>query len=825
MSTTMIEPSPEVVPQRIQVGITGMTCVGCANTVERALKRVDGVRSAAVNIATEVATLEVVPGTPLERIEQAVQQAGYGVQAQPNARRVVLEITGMTCAGCARTVEQALGKLTGVQSASVNIATETATLTLDPEVRESILIDAVKAAGYGVRESASEREDDTVPADPAAAALAHARKRMAIAWIFTTPIVALMALHMTHVYMVPNMELIEVLLALPVLAWAGAETFAKAFKTTRNLSPTMDVLIALGASASFATGVLAVASAHFMSFAGVGAMIMTFHLTGRYLEALARGRASQAIRGLIELGAKTARVMRNDVEVEVSIRDVRVNDVMVVRPGERVPTDGKVISGESAIDESLATGESLPVDKKPGDDVIGASINTTGMLMIRATKVGKDTFLAQVVRIVQEAQGSKVPIQELADRVTAIFVPFILALALATFAIWMFAPATMHNVTAWAATWLPWSLSSDMSTFSMAVFSAVAVLVIACPCAMGLATPAALMVGTGKGASKGILIRNGEAIQTMRLVRAIAFDKTGTLTFGKPAVTDVQPVGEWTRAEVLHLAVAVERSSEHPIAQAIVRAAEDTSYPTAESFNAVPGKGAIARIDGHEVVAGKPTFLVEQGVDTRAHERDIEAWLSTGHSLVLIARDRALVGAILVADTIKDNARDSVDAIRALGITPIMITGDNEQTARAIAQKAGIDRILANVLPSEKRDAIVTLQREFGVVAMVGDGINDAAALAQADIGIAIGTGTDIAIESSDITLVSGDLSVLTTAIRLSKATFRTIQQNLFWAFGYNIIAIPLAVAGLLHPVVAEICMAASSINVLLNSMRLRRFH
>jgi Cu+-exporting ATPase len=810
--------------EKIDLPLEGMTCAGCAQSIESALSRADGVLKVSVNFPAERAHVEFFPSrTSVKDLESVVEKTGYKVKhAQAS---LDLKITGMTCAGCVSNVEKALKTVPGVSTASVNLMTTLAAVTFDPAVASpDTLIVAVKKSGFAA-EIARAAELQS-PADDTEKHLAEAGRRLWIAWGLTLPVAVLMALHMTHLWMPHgmNMDWIETLLSLPVLAIAGAQTFEKGFKTTRHLAPNMDALIALGAAAAFVTGPLKLAGMSIESFAAVAAMIMAFHLTGRYLEARARGRASQAIRRLLELGAKTARVEQMGQEIEIPIDQVKPGDLIVIRPGEKIPTDGQVFSGQSAVDESMATGEPLPVDKNPGDEVIGGTINTTGALKIRATKVGNDTFLAQVVRIVQEAQAAKVPIQAVADRITSVFVPFILALALATFLAWYLVPGPMGALADLAAPWLPW-VPVEASPLSLAVFSAVSVLVIACPCAMGLATPTALMVGTGVGAAQGILIRHGDTIQTMRDLKAICFDKTGTLTHGKPAVVGVAAESS-SGPSVLGLAASAERVSEHPIAQAIVTAAAHEGLPLQDvtEFKAVPGKGVNAKIAGQWVLVGKERYLQEQGVNTSTLEQALRAYEEQGFTTVLAAVDGIAIGAIAVADTIKPEAKDALAALRARGLHLAMITGDNERTARKVAADLGIDRVLANVLPEAKAQAVKQIAAEFGMVAMVGDGINDAAALAAADIGIAIGTGTDIAIESADLVLVKGDLNTLVTAIGLSNATFSKIMQNLFWAFGYNIVAIPLAVVGLLHPLVAEVAMAVSSITVVTNSLRLRRF-
>jgi Cu+-exporting ATPase len=803
--------------------IEGMTCTSCAQTVEKALTSTEGVVAASVSYPTETAHVEFLPQMlDPQALAEVVVKAGYGVKERHV--QTVLKIEGMTCAGCAGSVEKALAAVPGVRSAGVNLMMEDAAVTYEADrVTMRDLDEAVRNAGYDV--VGVELEEVEVTVDETDSHLRGARNRFLLAWALTGPVALLMIAHMTGLWMPPFYHWLELALSIPVLAVAGAATYRKAWQTSLHLRPNMDALIALGTGAAFVTTPMAIAGLKIASYGAVAAMIMAFHLTGRYLEASAKGRASQAIRRLLELGAKTARIERDGEEREISVDEVAVGDVMIIRPGEKIPTDGVVVSGASALDESMATGESIPVDKSEGDEVIGGTLNTTGALRVKAGRVGKDTFLAQVVKIVQEAQASKVPIQELADRVTGVFVPIILAIALATFALWFFFPGTMETLAGGAAPHLPWVNFEGSAPLSLAVFAAVAVLVIACPCAMGLATPTAIMVGTGAGAAKGILIRNGAAIQTMREINIVCLDKTGTLTHGKPEVTGITGINA-TEDEVLRLAAAADASSEHPVAMAIVRAANarGLGLPDASDFKAIPGKGVTASVEGKEVIAGKEALLLEHGVDLTELAKDVAAFQEQGYTVVHLASEGRAVGVIAVADTLKPDSNDAVRALRDLGMDVVMITGDNPKTAEAIAKEAGVTRILADVLPSEKADAVKKLQAGGVKVAMVGDGINDAAALAQADIGIAIGTGTDVAIESSDLTLVQGNLTSLVTAIELSRATFRKIQQNLFWAFGYNLIAIPAAILGLLHPLIAETAMAASSITVVWNSLRLRAF-
>ncbi|MFP6614935.1 MAG: heavy metal translocating P-type ATPase, partial [Candidatus Hydrogenedentota bacterium] len=752
----------------------------------------------------------------------AISDSGYGVKERES--RVELKIGGMTCSGCSNGVEKALRGTSGVISANVNLLAESGVVVFDPDsASKADLIEAVEEAGYtAVVLRASEA---ATPSDEVEAALGLAYRRLLIAWVLTGPVAFLMILHMTGIWMAPGYAWLEVLLSVPVLVVAGAETFKKAWKTTVHGSPNMDALIAMGTGAAFVTGPMALAGMPITSFAAVSAMIMAFHLTGRYIEARAKGKASQAIRQLLELGAKSAMVLRDGAEVEVPTDELQVGDVMVVRPGGKIPTDGVVLTGNSAVDESMATGESMPVEKKPGDEVIGSTINTTGILNVRATKVGADTFLAQVVRIVQEAQGAKVPIQAVADRVTSVFVPIIVVIALLTFGSWMIFSEPLLALSSKFAPYLPWIQVEGASTGSLALFAAISVLVIACPCAMGLATPTALMVGIGVGAQRGILIRNGEAIQTMRDIKTVCLDKTGTLTQGKPEVVELI-CEESSHDAVLSTAASVDLASEHPIARAIVNAAKvhRVKLDAVDDFKAWPGEGVSARIGDQEILMGKEEFLHARGVNTSAFSGKILEHQQAGHTVILIAANEQAIGAIAVADTLKPSSEDAVRAFKDQGLNVVMITGDNELTARSVSATLGIDRVLANVMPEDKANAVKELQEETGSVAMVGDGINDAAALAQADIGIAIGTGTDVAIESADVTLIQGDLNTLVTAIELSDATYGKIVQNLYWAFGYNFLAIPLAVLGLLHPLVAEAAMAFSSVTVIANSLLLRKY-
>jgi P-type Cu+ transporter len=733
---------------------------------------------------------------------------------------VTLSVGGMSCASCVATVEKALNRLPGVKTATVNFAIEKAIVEFDPKVSPVPALEkAVVDVGYEIRHEAAGSED------LAEADLRRASNRLVWAWILGLLPMLLMVLHGVFMVHVPGMVWLDVLFCAAVLFGPGWNAIRGAWGSVRAGSASMDVLIVLGVAAALGSGVAVLAGLPIKSFADAGGMVMAVFLTGRYIEAKAKGRASQAIKKLVALGARTARILSAEgVEKEVPVAQLAPGNVMVVRPGEKFPTDGRIVEGETSVDESMATGESLPVEKKPGDEVIGATVNGNGLIKVEATRVGKDTFLSQVIKLVEQAQGTKIPIQAFADKVTARFVPVILLVAAATFAGWMFLTPSLKPMLVWAATFLPW-VNPNLSVVSLAFFAGVAVLVIACPCALGLATPTALMVGSGMGAERGILFRSGEAIQTLKDVRAVVLDKTGTITEGRPAVTDVVPVAGTSDAEVLRLAASLEQGSEHPVAGAVVTAAQARGLklvlPT--DVQAVPGQGIKGKVEGIEVLAGKELLLQECGVDCRVLDEAAAALRKRARTVLYVASGGRPLGVIGVADTVKPDSAQAIADLKALGITPIMLTGDNRETATQIGLEAGISRIVAEVLPAQKQQVVMDLQKEFGSVAMVGDGINDAPALKAANVGIAIGTGTDVAIESSDVTLVRGSLAGVVSAVKLSRATFVKIRQNLFWAFFYNVVAIPLAMLGWLHPIMAEVAMALSSINVVTNSLRLRR--
>ncbi|MAO66688.1 MAG: heavy metal translocating P-type ATPase [Balneola sp.] len=747
-------------------------------------------------------------------------------------KKATLQIDGMHCAGCANAVDKQLESMEGVKSAQVNLATESAIVEYEGEISMDQFAEVISRGGYTLvrDESDSKSKADQVE-EREQKKLETARRNMIWSWIPTIAMLLWMlpmwvADHMFLGHI--GMEAGMILLSGFAIFVPGWETLKSAWKSTKNLSPNMDVLIAMGALASLSTGFVVLLhhlgyGPEFHSFAMIGGMIMAFHLTGRYIETKAKGSASQAIRKLLTLGAKEASVLRDDEEIKIPVSELQIGDIMLVRPGEKIPTDGEVIEGESSVDESIATGESMPVEKSVGDEVIGATLNTNGVLKVKATKIGNETFLNQVIKMVEEAQGSKIPIQDFADQVTKVFVPIVLLLSALTLISWLIFPEFFGGLVEWASNFIPW-VNPEMTSVSLAFYAMIAVLVIACPCALGLATPTALMVGSGLGAENGILIRKGEAIQRMKDVDAIVLDKTGTITKGKPEVTDVITFGEWSETDVLKMAASVENNSEHPLARAVVNAANDQNIELEKStgFESITGKGVKAIVGDGAVGVGTGSLMEELGAeittDQSTRKQQLEEQAKTA---VYVSQAGKLIGILGIADEVKSDSREAISGFKKLGLKTIMLTGDNEKTGRAIAEKVGIDEVIAEVLPDQKSNEIRKLQDQGFVVAMVGDGINDAPALTLADVGIAIGTGTDVAIESGDIVLVKGDLPGVLRAIKLSNATFTKIKQNLFWAFFYNLIMIPLAVIGLLHPLLAEAAMAFSSINVVFNSKRL----
>ncbi len=747
----------------------------------------------------------------------------------------VFRVEGMHCGACSAAVERSLNRVDGVE-ASVSLPAETATVRFEGEAIEfDELARVVEEAGFRLERrdtsgDRAERERERLRRGEEKVRLA--RHRMTVAWGLTIPIMVWMIPEMGFGVQWPSpiaFELGLLVLAVPVLLGPGRDTMRSGLAALRHRSPNMDTLIALGSGAAVITGLFAVGhhlgfGPMIMNYAGVGAMIMAIHLTGRFIETRARGRTSAAIQQLLALEARTARVIRNGDEIELPVSQLRVGDVMRVRPGEKIPTDGIVVDGHSAVDESLATGESLPVDRSAGDRVIGSTINRQGVLSVRATGVGEDTFLAGVVRMVEQAQGTKVPIQEFADRITAVFVPIVLVLATATLVAWLIVPDVFHSIAERAELVLPW-VQPDLGRVSLAVFAGLAVLVIACPCALGLATPTALMVGTGMGAEHGILIRDGAAIQALEAADVIVFDKTGTVTRGAPELTEIRRAPGMDELQLLSVAAAVEDLSEHPLGTAVAATARQRGIPlpAVQEFEAIPGLGVVGRVDGRQVLVGSRRLLSREGIRSEEFEDEAVELESRGRTVMFVAIDGQAAGILAVADRIKDDSREAIRRLHELGLETVMLTGDNERTAAAVAEEVGIDDVRAGLLPGDKVDAIRELQAGGRIVVMVGDGINDAPSLTRADVGIAIGTGTDIAIESADMIVVQGSLLGVVRAVRLSRATFRKIRQNLFWAYFYNTIAIPVAVLGLLHPILAEAAMAGSSITVVANANSLRR--
>jgi len=814
--------------------IDGMHCASCVASVEKSLKKVPGIQFANVNLATESAAVEYNPDeVDLEKMRKAVEDVGYEVR--DDSRTQTLKIDGMHCASCVASVEKALSKVNGVVEASVNLATETAHVKFNPaEVEFRDFVTAVDNVGYEVVEEPEEQEVTQTAAeadrDRDEQKINDARSKMWWSWGVTIPIMLWMIPEMIFGYKFLGdigYQIGMITLSSIAIFYPGWDTIKSAWKSASHLAPNMDVLIAMGTLASLSTGFVSLFYPAFHSFAGIAGMIIAFHLTGRYIETKAKGRASQAIKKLLTLEAKEATIERNGDEIQIPIRELQKGDVMVVRPGEKIPTDGVVVGGKSSVDESLATGESMPVEKTDGDEVIGATINKNGVLKVRATKIGRETFLSQVIKMVEEAQGSKVPIQEFADRITSVFVPIVIGVALVTLLGWLIFPSFFGSIATWASGFLPW-VNPGMGTIALAFFAAIAVLVIACPCALGLATPTALMVGSGMGAANGVLIRKGAAIQIMKDVTTIILDKTGTITEGKPGVTDVITLNGASEKDLVHIAASAESGSEHPLGEAIVAYARTMNgqLESVEEFEAITGQGIKAQITGKKVLVGTQKLLEESGVTISADDLKKKSELENqAKTAMFVAIDQKVSGIIAVADQVKEDSKKAIAALKKYGLEPVMITGDNERTAKAIAGEVGINRVIANVLPDEKASEVKRLQENGETVAMVGDGINDAPALTQAHVGIAIGTGTDVAIESGDIVLVQGDLSAVVKAVKLSHATFKKIRQNLFWAFFYNVVMVPLAILGMMHPVLAEIAMAFSSINVVTNSRRLQKMN
>ncbi|MEE9307944.1 MAG: heavy metal translocating P-type ATPase [Spirochaetia bacterium] len=736
------------------------------------------------------------------------------------AERATLAVSGMTCATCALRIEKGLKNVAGVNLASVNLATEKATVEYDPKlVEEGQFEKLIRDLGYDAIQEPSQDLDTQAAVDSTdreKELRQREARKLRVSFIVSASLsvpllVAMFAgLFNIEALMFLHNPIVQLALATPVQFVIGYRFYKHAYKSLRSGSPSMDVLVALGTSAAYLYSIyngflrsLPVGQSPALYFEA-SAIIITLVLLGKLLEAVAKGRTSEAIKRLIGLQPKTARVLRSGEEVDIPIAEVQVGEVVLVRPGEKIPVDGEIIDGSSAVDESMITGESIPAEKAAGDPVIGATINTFGAFSFKASKVGKDTVLAQIIRVVEEAQGSKPPIQRLADRVAGIFVPVVLGVAVITFLIWLLAAGNL----------------------TMGLISAVAVLVIACPCAMGLATPTAIMVGTGKGAENGILIRSGESLELAYKLNAVVLDKTGTITRGKPSVTDVVSLNGWSRADLLRVAGAAEKNSEHPLGIAVFEAARSELKGIEESteFQTTPGKGVQAVVEGRAVLIGTRSYLREHNVSIEAVEDQVNELEAAGKTVMLLSVDGTAQGLLAVADRVKDSSRRAIQVLKEMGLQVYMITGDNRRTAEAIGREVGVADIMADVLPERKAQAVEEIRKQGKIVAMVGDGINDAPALVTADIGMAMGTGTDIAMESADITLMNGDLMSVPIAIQLSQRTMRKIKQNLFWAFFYNIVGIPIAALGMLNPIIAGAAMAFSSVSVVSNSLSLRRF-
>ncbi|MGN1385687.1 MAG: heavy metal translocating P-type ATPase [Bacillus sp. (in: firmicutes)] len=790
--------------------VSGMTCAACSSRIEKVLKKMDGVEAANVNLAMETATVTYNPQELSEKdLQDKIEKIGYGVVTDV----ADFTITGMTCAACSSRIEKVLNKMEGVVNANVNLAMETATVTYNPAaLTAGEIAKKVEKIGY---EAELKQEQEEV--DHRGVAIQKQKRKFIISAILSLPLLYTMVGHFSFtsfIYM-PDFFMnpwFQFALATPVQFIIGWQFYVGAYKSLRNKSANMDVLVSLGTSAAYFYSL-------YESIRSIGhqghdvhlyyetsAVLITLILLGKLFEAKAKGRSSDAIKKLMGLQAKTAVVEREGKEQVVAIAEVLVGDFVLVKPGEKVPVDGEIIEGRSAVDESMLTGESLPVDKSVGDTVVGATINKNGFLKIRATKVGKDTALAQIVKVVEQAQGSKAPIQRLADRISGIFVPVVVSIAVITFIVWYF--------------------FVDQGNFAAALQSMIAVLVIACPCSLGLATPTSIMAGSGRAAEYGILFKGGEYLETTHKIDTVLLDKTGTVTNGKPILTDVEPVSAWSEDEFLRLVASAEKNSEHPLAQAIVQGAEekDIALRNTDSFLVQPGFGIEAEIDGRKLLIGTRKLLMKHHVFVEeSHLGKIQSLEESGKTAMLVAIDGSFAGIVAVADTIKESSQAAIERLQNMGIEVWMITGDNEHTAKAIAAQSGIQHVIAEVLPEQKAAEVKKLQQQGKQVAMVGDGINDAPALATANIGMAIGTGTDVAMEAADITLMRGDLNSIADAVLMSKLTVRNIKQNLFWALGYNTLGIPVAAFGLLEPWVAGAAMAFSSVSVVLNALRLQR--
>ncbi len=791
------------------IQITGMTCAACATRIEKGLNKMEGVEQATVNLALEKSSIKYDPSKLSEAdFEKKIEALGYGVVKQ----KAEFDITGMTCAACATRIEKGLNKMDGVAIANVNLALEKATIEFNPsEVTISDIIAKVEKLGYG----AHQKQDEKEQVDYREKHIKDQQRKFLFSAILSLPLLWTMVGHFsfTSFLYVPDLLMnpwFQMLLATPVQFIIGKQFYVGAYKSLRNGSANMDVLVAMGTSAAYFYSVyqaIATSGTHHAPhlYFETSAVLITLILLGKLFEAKAKGRSSEAIKKLMGLQAKTAIVVRDGVEKEVPLEEVVIGDIILVKPGEKIPVDGEVIEGTTAVDESMLTGESLPVDKKAGDVLYGSTINKNGFLKMKATKVGRDTALAQIIKVVEDAQGSKAPIQRMADQISGIFVPIVVGIAILTFLVWII-----------------WVRPGE---FTPALEVLIAILVIACPCALGLATPTSIMAGSGRAAEFGILFKGGEHLEQTQSIDTVVVDKTGTVTHGKPVLTDVYVADGQDEQKFLSLIGAAEKQSEHPLAQAIVQGIQDKGIELGEVqfFEAIPGYGVQATISGQGVVIGTRKLMQQYGIDIQSVLPVMEELERNGKTAMLTGINGKYAGLVAVADTIKDTSKEAIHRLQQMGIKVIMMTGDNERTAQAIGKEVGVDAVIAEVLPEGKAEEVKKLQEQGKKVAMVGDGINDAPALATADIGMAIGTGTDVAMEAADITLIRGDLNSIADAILMSRKTMRNIKQNLFWAFAYNTVGIPIAAAGFLAPWVAGAAMAFSSVSVVLNSLRLQR--
>ncbi|HDR7253396.1 heavy metal translocating P-type ATPase [Bacillus pacificus] len=791
--------------------ISGMTCAACANRIEKGLKKVEGVHDANVNFALEKTKIMYDPQkTNPQQFKEKVESLGYGIVSD----KAEFTVSGMTCAACANRVEKRLNKLEGVNEATVNFALESATVDFNPdEINVNEMKSAITKLGYKLELKSDEQDGST---DHRLQEIERQKKKFIVSFILSFPLLWAMVSHFsfTSFIYLPDMLMnpwVQMALATPVQFIIGGQFYVGAYKALRNKSANMDVLVALGTSAAYFYSVYlsiqSIGSSEHMTdlYFETSAVLITLIILGKLFEAKAKGRSSEAIKKLMGLQAKTATVVRDGTEMKILIEEVVAGDIVYVKPGEKIPVDGEIVEGKSAIDESMLTGESIPVDKTIGDVVIGSTMNKNGFLKVKATKVGRDTALAQIIKVVEEAQGSKAPIQRVADQISGIFVPVVVGIAIITFAVWM--------------------IFVTPGDFGGALEKMIAVLVIACPCALGLATPTSIMAGSGRSAEYGILFKGGEHLEATHRLDTVILDKTGTVTNGKPVLTDVIVADGFHEEEILRLVGAAEKNSEHPLAEAIVDGIKEKKIdiPSSETFEAIPGFGIESVVEGEQLLIGTRRLMKKFNIDIEEVSKSMEELEREGKTAMLIAINKEYAGIVAVADTVKDTSKAAIARLKKMGLDVVMITGDNTQTAQAIAKQVGIDHVIAEVLPEGKAEEVKQLQAQGKKVAMVGDGINDAPALATADIGMAIGTGTDVAMEAADITLIRGDLNSIADAIFMSKVTIRNIKQNLFWALAYNGLGIPIAALGFLAPWVAGAAMAFSSVSVVLNALRLQR--